>query len=89
MTIFSSTANLVKRGRYLEKDIEKLALSRHKMAFVAGPRQVVMLTVEQIVDAECRPEESDFSGFTWSPRTRLWVEWRDGQPISANALLGD
>lgn len=54
-----------------------------------GPRQVVMLPVEQIVDAECRPEESDFSGFTWSPRTRLWVEWRDGQPISANALLGD
>jgi|GEM_PF-2376596 len=54
-----------------------------------GPRQVVMLPIEQIVDAECRPEEPDFSGFTWSPRTRLWVEWRDGHPVGANALLGD
>jgi Zn-dependent protease len=49
----------------------------------------VLVPMEQIVVPECRPEEPNFTGFTWNGHARLWVEWRDGQPVSANALIGD
>ncbi|HKA07222.1 MAG TPA: hypothetical protein VKD71_08180 [Gemmataceae bacterium] len=49
----------------------------------------VLVPMEQIVIPECRPEEPDFTGFTWNGHARLWVEWQDGQPVSANALIGD
>jgi hypothetical protein len=45
--------------------------------------------MDQVVTPDCRPNEPNFSGFTWSFRARLWIEWRDGQPVSANALIGD
>jgi hypothetical protein len=50
---------------------------------------VIYLPLEQVVDADGRPPEATFDGFTWSPKTRLWIEWRKGRPVSANALLGD
>src|SRR5262245_22064461 len=49
----------------------------------------VLVPMEQIVVPECRPEEPNFTGFTWNGHARLWVEWRDGQPVSASALIGD
>jgi Zn-dependent protease len=48
-----------------------------------------LVPMDQIVTPDCRPDEPDFTGFTWNPRARLWIEWRDGHPVSANALLGD
>jgi Zn-dependent protease len=54
-----------------------------------APAPAVMVPMDQIVTNDCRPAEPNFSGFTWNSRARLWIEWRDGQPISANALIGD
>ncbi len=60
---------------------------RHKRDGKAG--SPVMIPMDQIVTADCRPDEVDFTGFTWNDKARLWIEWRDGQPVSANALIGD
>jgi Zn-dependent protease len=49
----------------------------------------VLVPLEQVITPECRPEEANFTGFTWNARARLWIEWRDGHPVSANALIGD
>ena len=54
-----------------------------------GPAPAVMVPMDQIVTPDCRPAEPNFTGFTWNARARLWIEWRDGQPVSANALIGD
>jgi Zn-dependent protease len=55
----------------------------------AGPAPAVLVPMDQIVTPDCRPSEPRFTGFTWNSRARLWIEWRDGQPVSANALMGD
>jgi stage IV sporulation protein FB len=55
----------------------------------AGPAPAVLVPMDQIVTPDCRPAEPHFTGFTWNARARLWIEWRDGQPVSANALMGD
>jgi len=44
---------------------------------------------DQLLTPDCRPDEPGFTGFTWNSRARLWIEWRDGRPVSANAMLGD
>jgi Zn-dependent protease len=54
-----------------------------------GPAPAVLVPMDQIVTADCRPAEPNFTGFTWNARARLWIEWRNGQPVSANALIGD
>jgi len=54
-----------------------------------GPTPAVMVPMDQIVTADCRPSEVNFTGFTWNARARLWIEWRDGQAVCANALIGD
>lgn len=54
-----------------------------------GPAPAVLAPLDQIVTADCQPAEPNFNGFTWNARARLWIEWRDGQPVSANALIGD
>jgi hypothetical protein len=48
-----------------------------------------LVPMDQIVTPDCRPDEPNFTGFTWNARARLWIEWRDGQPVGANALIGD
>lgn len=52
-----------------------------------GPAAIVPL--DRVVDAGGRPTEPNFTGFTWSASARLWIEWRDGEPVGANALIGD
>jgi Zn-dependent protease len=54
-----------------------------------GPAPAVLVPMDQIITADCRPAEPHFTGFTWNARARLWIEWRDGEPVSANALIGD
>jgi Zn-dependent protease len=52
-------------------------------------RPATMVPIDQIVTPDSRPAEPNFSGFTWNADAGLWVEWRAGQPIAANALIGD
>jgi Zn-dependent protease len=52
-------------------------------------RPAAHVPVDQIVTPESRPSEANFTGFTWNAAARLWIEWRDGQPVGANALIGD
>jgi Zn-dependent protease len=47
------------------------------------------IPIDELLTPDCRPDEAGFTGFTWNARARLWIEWRDGRPVSANALLGD
>jgi stage IV sporulation protein FB len=54
-----------------------------------GQAPTAMVPMEQIVTPDCRPTEPNFTGFTWNAHARLWIEWRNGQPVSANALIGD
>ncbi len=48
----------------------------------------MVLPEDQVVDLECRPNVPNFTGFTFNPRTKLWIEWKNGEPIGANALIG-
>jgi Zn-dependent protease len=60
---------------------------RHQpQATTANP---VLIPMTEIVTSDCRPDEPNFSGFTWNPKARLWIEWHDGQAVSASVLIGD
>jgi len=49
----------------------------------------ILVPMEQLFDEETRPREPNFTGVTWNPKNRLWIVWRNGQPVSANALVGE
>jgi Zn-dependent protease len=73
---------------------EDLGTTRYfaSLRHTAGDRPhppAVLIPMDQILSPDCRPNEPNFSGFTWNAHARLWIEWRDGQPVSANALIGD
>lgn len=52
-------------------------------------KPAAMVSIDQLVTVGARPTEADFSGFTWNGDSGLWIEWRAGQPVGANALIGD
>lgn len=52
-------------------------------------KQIGMVSLEQLIDPESRPHEPNFTGFTWNSRARIWIEWRNGEPVSASAVLGE
>lgn len=52
-------------------------------------QQIGTVAVEQLIDPDSRPLEANFTGFIWTPRSRMWIEWREGQPVSASAILGE
>lgn len=56
---------------------------------VAPAATPILVPVEQLLDADAKPAEPDFSGCTWSAKNRLWIVWRNGQPVSANAVVGE
>jgi hypothetical protein len=73
---------------------EELGTTRYFAALRQPPDDLpqapaVLVPMDQIVTPDCRPDEPNFTGFTWNARARLWIEWRDGQPVGANALIGD
>jgi Zn-dependent protease len=73
---------------------EDLGTTRYfaSLRHTAGDRPhppAVLVPMDQILSPDCRPDEPNFSGFTWNAHARLWIEWREGQPVSANALIGD
>jgi Zn-dependent protease len=49
----------------------------------------ILVPTEQALDDNSRPSDPNFTGVTWSPRTRLWVVWRNGEAVRANALVGE
>ena len=55
----------------------------------AGKSPAMVLPEDQVVDVDCRPNVPNFTGFTFNPRTKLWIEWKNGEPIGANALIGN
>jgi Zn-dependent protease len=48
-----------------------------------------IVPIDRVVAADCQPGEPNFTGLIWNASSRLWIEWRDGLPISANAIIGD
>lgn len=54
-----------------------------------APAPAAQVPMDQVVTPDCRPDEPNFTGFTWNAEARLWIEWRDGHPVRANALIGD
>jgi hypothetical protein len=49
----------------------------------------MVLPEDQVIDIDSRPTVPNFTGFTFNARTKLWIEWKNGEPISANALIGN
>jgi Zn-dependent protease len=73
---------------------EDLGTTRYFAAIRHAPDELTqapaaMVPMDHIVTPDCQPDEPDFNGFTWNAHSRLWIEWRDGEPVSANALIGD
>jgi Zn-dependent protease len=73
---------------------EDLGTTRYFAAIRHAPDEpadapAALVPMDQVVTPDCRPDEPNFTGFTWNPRARLWIEWRDGHPVSATALIGD
>ena len=60
---------------------QELAMVR----FMASRRQEQSLDLlpinPSLLQEPVVPVEAGFSGFTWDARARLWIEWRNGQPI--------
>ena len=52
-------------------------------------RPSALVPLDRVITADCRPDDPDFTGFTWNADARLWIEWHEGRPIAANALIGD
>jgi Zn-dependent protease len=52
----------------------------------AEPRVVPEPVIRPLVIHPAAPAPQDlnaaFSGFTWNPETGVWVQWRDGRPVS-------
>lgn len=58
--------------RYLNEDILSLALQRHKMAFISGPRQVGKTTLAKELQAFF--DESKYKNWDESEFRRLWIK---------------
>jgi Zn-dependent protease len=54
-----------------------------------GGRSTPIYPIDRMVQPDQRPPEVNFTGFTWNPKLNYWIEWRDGQAIAANAILGE
>lgn len=52
-------------------------------------RSPTLAPLDHILDHGVRLPEPEFTGIIWHARNRLWVVYRGGQPVSANALVGE
>lgn len=82
-SLYLSSQEDLGRTRYFAS----ITADRHDVA--AEPVPSVLIPLDQVVDAGCRPPEPRFTGFTWNRKTRLWVQWLEGRAVGANALVGD
>lgn len=55
----------------------------------SGAPSPILVPVDQMLEDINKPDEPNFSGMIFNPKTRLWIVWHNGQPISANALVGE
>ncbi len=60
-----------------------------KPPIVGKGRPISMVSIEKIFDPDSKPIEPNFNGFTWNERTRIWIEWKNGEPVCGSAVLGD
>jgi Zn-dependent protease len=49
----------------------------------------ILVSTDQLIDEDSRPGEPDFSGCTWNATKRLWIVWKNGEAVSANAVVGE
>lgn len=82
ITLYLSSQEDLGRARYFA------SIKADKLD-VAEPPQAIMIPMDSIIDESCKPPEERFTGFTWNRKARLWIQWLDGQPVGANALVGD
>lgn len=61
---------------------------RHDPDDLDAPRPL-HVPVDQVLPIAEQPNEENFTGYIWNARSRLWIEWRNGHPVAANALLGE
>lgn len=52
-------------------------------------RAPIHIALDQLIDEEKPTVEPGFTGMTWNPRNRLWIAWKNGEAVSANALVGE
>jgi Zn-dependent protease len=52
-------------------------------------RAPTLVNIDQVLEDDKRRVEPHFTGMTWDPKHRLWIAWNDGEPVSANALVGE
>jgi Zn-dependent protease len=52
-------------------------------------RAPIHVPMDRVFDDEGKRVEADFTGLTWSAKDHLWIVWRDGVAMSANALVGE
>ena len=83
VTLYLSSQEDLGRTRYFA------AIRADRPETHAEPVPSVLIPLDQVVDAGCRPPEARFTGFTWNRKARLWVQWLEGRAVGANALVGD
>jgi Zn-dependent protease len=44
---------------------------------------------DAVYPVEERPDDPHFTGYTWDPHSRLWVQWRDGRAVHAISIESD
>jgi len=59
---------------------QELAAVRHQAWRRQAPIDV--LPVQPFFGNALLPPEPDFSGYAWNPQARVWIMWRNGQPVS-------
>jgi hypothetical protein len=65
---------------------QELAMARYKQRYDEAARHAGqnLRPAERFVTIESSVPNG-WSGFTWDPRAGLWIQWRNGQPISATS----
>ena len=66
---------------------ERLFASLRQSADDRASTPDLVLPADALVGADAG--EPNFSGFLWDEASRLWVEWKDGKPVAATALIGE
>jgi Zn-dependent protease len=65
--------------------LQRQAAERQRLQELAESYPVVE---EWEPPTEMSPPEPNFSGYTWNPQFRVWVEWRGGWPVRSCRMRG-
>lgn len=59
---------------------ELVTVRRRYAAHEAEPLDVLPVDGD-VIDVNGKPDQADYSGFTWDGNSRVWIEWRNGRPV--------